>query len=272
MKTLKTWVAAATMLALSGAAYAAPISLTGTNYGEGFNGLVNTGTGPSGSLPSGWQFLESGDPTVVDTTYGVNPPGPSLAGDTYSFGMPGAGDRALGTMRDGFVSSRFGVSFQNNTAQSIRALRINFFGEQWFLGSTDSPQFGVDRLDFGYSTIATDLVGGYVDFDMLDFVSPVNSGQTGFLDGNRFRRAIGATIDQLDIAPSAVFWLRWTDFGTTGVDDGLGIDDFQLIADLRPVTENPPPPPPGDNSVPLPGTLALSLLGLTLMGRIRRRA
>jgi hypothetical protein len=268
----RTWslALAASALALAANASAATLSLTDAFYGQNFNSLASTGTGPIASLPPGWTFAESGDPQVVDTRYGTNPPlGTSvLLGDTYSFGAPNDPERAFGTMRDGGASSRIGVFFANNTGRVIVALSISYFGEQWFRGGNGGQP---DRLDFGYSTTATDLLAGYTNFDALDFESPM-AGALGNTDGNVFRDSISGTIDNLNIAPGDGFWLRWTDFDPIGANDGLGIDDFSLTAQLRQVTPPPPPPPPGDgNDVPTPGTMLLALAGLAAMPLIRRR-
>ncbi|WP_156481709.1 choice-of-anchor I family protein [Anabaena sp. 4-3] len=199
-----------------------PISLTGTNYTENFDSLVNSGTTDS-VLPSGWEFLESG--SNADTTYGINN-GNSNTGNTYSYGATDDTDRAFGGLQSGSLTPTIGVSFTNNTGTTITSLNISYRGEQWRLGTTGRQ----DRLDFQYSLDATSLsTGSWIDVDSLDFSSP-NTSTTGSLDGNAAgnNTTVTGTISGLNIANGATFYLRWQDLNASGADDGLAIDDFSL--------------------------------------------
>jgi hypothetical protein len=202
----------------------AQVSLTATPHTQNFNTLAKTGT--ASTLPAGWLLLETG--TNANATYTAGT-GSSNSGDTYSFGIDAADDRALGTVQSGSLVSSFGVAFTNTTGGAITSLKIAYVGEHWRLGATARA----DRLDFQYSTDATSLATGtWINADQLDFTGPITTGTVGALDGTVAANAIAInfTITGLNIGNGATFYLRWSDFNATGADDGLGIDDFSIEA------------------------------------------
>ena len=209
---------------VSGISVHAQISLNTTPYTQNFNTLAKSGL--ASTLPSGWLLLETG--TNANATYTAGT-GSSTSGDTYSFGVDAADDRALGTVQSGSLISTIGVAFTNTTGGPVTSLKISYVGEQWRLGATARP----DRLDFQYSTDATNLATGtWKDADQLDFTGPVTTATIGALDGTLAANAIAInfTITGLNIGNGATFYLRWSDFNATGADDGLGIDDFSIEA------------------------------------------
>ena len=237
-------------------ALAAPISLTtlGLGYTQDFDTLASTGT--SSSLPTGWEFSESG--TNANATYSAGT-GSSNTGETYSFGATASTERAFGGLLSGNLIPTIGAAFSNNTGATIASLAIAYTGEQWRVGTLSRS----DRIDFQFSTDATSLTTGtYTDLDTLDFSSPTTTGAIGLLDGNAAanRTALSSAISGLNIANGATFWIRWTDFNATGADDGLAVDDFSLTP--RGTTISP---------VPEPGTLVLLGLGLAGLAAVRRR-
>jgi hypothetical protein len=202
----------------------AQVSLTATPYTQNFNTLAKTAT--ASTLPTGWLLLETG--TNANATYTAGT-GSSTSGDTYSFGLDAADDRALGTVQSGSLIPSIGVAFTNTTGGAVTSLKIAYVGEQWRLGATARA----DRLDFQYSTDATSLATGtWINADQLDFTGPITTGTAGALDGTLAANAtaINFTITGLNIGNGATFYLRWSDFNATGADDGLGIDDFSIEA------------------------------------------
>jgi FtsP/CotA-like multicopper oxidase with cupredoxin domain len=197
-------------------------------YAQNFNTLVSTGTGNSGTLPAGWAFTETGG----NTTYAANN-GSSGTGNTYSYGANGSMDRAFGGLRTGSFSTIVGAAFTNNTGSTITSLSVGYTGEQWRYGGGGS--FGVDRLNFSYSTNATNLTNGtWNPVSGLDFTSRVTTGAVRSLDGNASanRLAVNGTITGLSIAPGATYRIRWTDFdrgGSAVADDGLAVDDLSIV-------------------------------------------
>lgn len=224
----------AALVALAGAAHAGTppcVTLTalGTPIGENFDTLASTGT--SSATPNGWSFAESG--TNANSTYTAGT-GSATAGDTYSFGSSGSGERAFGGLLSGSLNPTIGACIVNNTGSTVGSLAIAYTGEQWRLGALART----DRLDFQYSTDATGLTdGAWTNVDALDFTAPVQGPTTGALDGNAAanRTAISSSITGLSLANGATLWIRWTDFNATSSDDGLSVDDFSV---------NPAAPPP----------------------------
>lgn len=215
----------------------APISIPsfGTPVTEDFNSLAAADT--SSVVPPGWAFYETG--ANANTTYRAGT-GSSTTGDTYSFGASGSGERAFGALRSSNLVPILGASFRNDTGGVIAMLDIIYTGEQWRLGAT--PRVQPDRILLEYSLNATDLTtGSWTAVTALDFYSPITSGTVGALDGNAAanRTVVSGSIGGLLMAPTAVIWIRWTDYDVTSADDGLAIDDFELRANEGPVPAVP---------------------------------
>ena len=199
------------------------VGLPAGGYTENFDTLANTGT--SSTLPAGWALLETGN--NFNTTYSAGD-GSSNAGETYSFGTVGSPDRAFGTLRSNNLASTIGVGFTNNTGITAQQATVMYACEQWRLGTTGAA----DRLDFQYSTNATSIsTGTWIDVNLLDCISPNTMGSVGSRDGNLpINRAMRTNTFSLGtpVAPGATLWLRWLDFSASGLDDGLGVDDFSI--------------------------------------------
>jgi predicted extracellular nuclease len=200
------------------------ISLTGGTYTQDFDTLALSGT--SSSVPTGWDFYESG--SNANSTYTASN-GSSTSGDTYSFGSTSSSERAFGGLQSGSLNPTIGAQFANNTGSIITGLQISYTGEMWRAGVTNRN--AADRLDFQYSTDATSLSNGtWTNVDSLDFNSPNINTSAGPLDGNSSanRTAISYTLTGLNIANGATFWIRWSDYNIASSDDGLAVDDFSI--------------------------------------------
>ncbi|NOT52831.1 MAG: T9SS type A sorting domain-containing protein [Chitinophagaceae bacterium] len=233
---MKRFLLASLLMGLISFGASAQFNLTLTTYNQDFDGLgTATSTGVTGgdlnivsSTLNGWYFSESGTGANIIITAGT---GTSTTGDTYNFGLAAASNRTLGGLQSGSLNPTIGFYVTNNTGAPITALAITYTGKQWRLGATGR----VDRLDFQYSTDATSLTTGtWTDADLLDFTAPVNSGATGALDGNQTanQTTVTGSIISLSIANGTTFFIRWNDLNATGSDDGLGVDDFNMIATL----------------------------------------
>lgn len=218
------------LLAGMGAAQAQTcVSLTTVDVAssEHFDTLANTGTTNAIAIP-GWVLSETGSSARVNQLYAADT-GSSNTADTYSYGGAGSVERALGALRSGTLTPLFGACFTNNTGATVNALDIAYTGEHWRLGTADRS----DRINFQYSLDASSLAtGAWVDVDVLDFATPTVTGAIGLRDGSAAanRGTVAANIGALSIANGATVWIRWTDFDASGADDGLAVDDFQLIA------------------------------------------
>ncbi|GAB3990763.1 hypothetical protein GCM10028807_18530 [Spirosoma daeguense] len=219
------------LLALfSGIVRGQAVSLTtlGSAYTQNFDTMSNTDGSTTNNLTiTGWFMTESGGGARDNEQYAVGT-GSSNFGDTYSFGASGSTERALGGLRSGTLIPIFGAAFTNNTGATINSLQIAYNGEQWRLGTETAGR--IDRLNFEYSTNATDLnTGTWAPIADLDFVASVTAG-VGAKNGNDAanRIALSTTINNQSIANGATFWIRWTDVDASGADDGLAVDDFSL--------------------------------------------
>ena len=192
------------------------------SYSQAFDTLANTGTENS-TVPNGWAFVETG--INANTTYAADT-GANNAGNTYSYGSSGSPERALGALQSGSLVSMFGACFTNDTGSTVTSIDVGYTGEEWRLGALGRT----DELDFQYSTDATTLSDGtWAGVVALKFTTP-DTSTTGAKDGNAAgeRTVLSSTIDNLSIPAGATFWIRWTDFNASGIDDGLAIDDFML--------------------------------------------
>lgn len=248
------------MLTAAQAGMAVPINLSNLSvpYTQDFNSLASTGPDNT-SLPIGWVIAESG--ANANGMYRAGT-GSSTTGDTYSFGNAGNAERALGGLRSSNLIPLFGAEFRNDTEAVIIALQIEYWGEQWRLGTSGRA----DRLDFQYSLDATSLTSGtWVDVGPLDFQSPETTGDVGARDGNSSsnRASRTVTISGLSISAGSTFWLRWVDFDASGADDGLAVDDFKLTALGATVSHTVPD---GGATLPL-GLIGLAAWGLWVRGK-----
>ena len=208
------------------------ISLTAGSltYTQNFDSLPTTGTGLTAGMPTDWTFGRT--PTAL-TTYGTGT-GSSNAGNIYSFGVAGTNvvtDRALGSVSSSSNTYYFGANFTNDTGGTITSLLISYFGEQWRDGGNAS--LALQKLDFQYSLTATSVsAGSWIDWNPLDFTSPIATAVAGALDGNASANRVGisSTITSLSIANGATFWIRWFDIDDTGSDHGLAVDNFSMTA------------------------------------------
>ena len=127
----------------------------------------------------------------------------------------------------------WGILLTNNTGATITTLAVSYTGEQWRNSAAIAQ-----TVSFSY-LIGTGLTGSLGNFQSagvnvtpLDFTSPITGGAAGALDGNAAanRIAITFSITGLNLANGQDILLRSSDPDHTGVDHGLGIDDFSVTA------------------------------------------
>jgi uncharacterized protein len=210
---------------------ATPVLLdTTTVYRQNFDGLAITGKASFASLPDGWRVVESGsnadDSLVADA-------GTSNAGNTYSYGLAGSTDRALGTLASGSLTSRIEFRIVNGTGQAVDSVSVRFRAEQWRFGSgtTDSMAAAV-AVNRSLPTPAPALT-------IREDQGNANGANP---DANTNAQTLSGIV-AVALGAGDTLVLSWSDGNAAGNDDGWAIDDFELrIAHLG--EANPPPPPP----------------------------
>lgn len=208
------------------------ISALGTSYTEDFNTLASTST--STVVPTNWNFLEVGSNANTVYTAGT---GSSTTGDTYSFGVTSNPERAWGALNSNSLDTVwFGAQYTNNTGSTITDLKVTYTGEQW---RKVTNRLIPDTIYFLYSTNATGLGilnGTWNSVPQLQFLTPAaNYGSTvtsGALNGNLTANSqtLTYTLTGLSIANGQSIWLAWIDENITGSDDGMAIDDVNIVA------------------------------------------
>jgi predicted extracellular nuclease len=212
------------------------IAAVDTPYVQNFDTLASSDAANSRSAttPATWTFAEAGSAADLKYRPSNGSTNTGTTGDTYSYGPSGSSDRAFGTLLSGSLTPTIGGQYSNDTGETITTLSIVYTGEQWRLGATGRA----DRLDFEYSTDATNLTTGtWTAVNQLDLNSPfvsANAGDVGARDGNSApnRATIAYTITGLSIPNGATFWFRFLDFNAAGAEDGLAIDNFSVTANI----------------------------------------
>ena len=231
------------------------ISFTGATYNQSFDTLPNSGTfsftgsGPfdlptttAGSL-NGWAFRRT---NAGNAAFRIDNGSLGNSG-VYSYGTTGSGERALGSLAGGVVSS-FGALLVNNSGSTINSIVISFTGEQWRQG------VNTNTLAFQYSVGATSIaVGTFTNATALNFTSP-HTGAAGALNGNLATNQVNvtATITGLNWTAGSNLVIRWNDTNDAGADAGLAIDNFSF-------------------AIPEPGTVAVGVAAAALVGLVLRR-
>ncbi|MBC5994633.1 T9SS type A sorting domain-containing protein [Pontibacter cellulosilyticus] len=205
-----------------------------TYYSQNFDLLPNqtNGTWASGTeYFTGWQ-LHRTKPAYTSLTVNT---GTSNTGGLYSYGASGASDRALGSIGSAtYGEFAYGLLLQNNTGSDIRALDVNYVGEQWRSANSTT---GIHKVTFWYA-ISSDKSSfnlwptgdaGWTQVNELTFFSSVYHSAGSPLNGNDAanRRMLFYTL-AVNIPAGHYIMLRWKDADEPEADHGLAIDDFSL--------------------------------------------
>lgn len=218
------------VLDANGGSSAPPAGIAGAGrYTQNFDTLPSAGTNvwSNGSTLVGWiaQRTGTGANIVADA-------GSSTAGNLYSYGGVGSGERALGSLgSSGAGSFSQGVNLQNTSGRTVTLASFAFVGEQW-----RNSAAAAQSVNFSYrlgSNAATDLMptnnAGWTSVTALNFTSPVTGGSASALNGNlAANRSLLQSDLGVTLAPGEWITLRWQDPDHTGNDHGLAIDDLRL--------------------------------------------
>jgi hypothetical protein len=266
-------LAGASLIALPASAAVQVVS-NGFGYSQNFDSLATTGTANAWANDvtlTGWHLFRQPAPGTAISAYGADTGG-SNAGNFWSYGTTGSGERALGGLgsggayfgspASGAVAGWIAASFDNASGQTLNQFSVGFDGEQWRNGGNTTAQTMVFEYGFGSSFGAVGIwtaPGG-----LFDWASPVNTATAAAVVGNVAGLAAGrgGAISGLSWNPGDRLWLRWTERNDAGNDHGLAIDHFSFSASGAAV-----------DPVPLPAAGWLLLTGVAgLFGVARRRA
>jgi predicted extracellular nuclease len=201
---------------------------------ENFNTLATGGTANPWSDNStiGGMYAQFAAVPTNPTTY-IADAGTNNTGAIHAYGTGTNTERALGSVGSNTTGDIFfGFKLTNSTGNTITSLDVSYVGEQWRNGGNTAAQ----QLDFQYRVenagVVTDIntpSAAWLDFNTLDFVSPVVGATVAALDGNAAanRTAKSDTVS-LTAAPGQEIWLRWKDSNDAGNDHGLAIDDLSV--------------------------------------------
>jgi PEP-CTERM motif len=250
---MKTFVAGAVLaVALSAHAQTSLTTPVGT-YSQNFNSLSAAGATnawANGTTLPGWSL--NSFVLGAATNYRAST-GADNTGSFYSYGLDSA-DRALGSQASngtGTMSIVFGVT--NASTVTFNSFTVGFDGEQWRNGGNVASQSMSFEYAFG-ATLATatgwTTPGGFV------WASPVTGASGAAVNGNAAGLVTGLGGTRVtNWAPGQTLWMQWVDINNSGNDHGLAIDNFTLSV----------------TAVPEPGTYALLLAGLGVVGVVARR-
>lgn len=184
-------------------------------------------------LPN-WQATRTGGAKTTNLGLSTSD-GSEGGGSLYSFGLPGEEDRALGAVSTQSASLNFGTSITNTSDRTFSKVTIKYVAELW-----RTPSLALDRMPFSYGTSATGITEenyltnpAMTRFDALDAQVPTPANSNSAVNGNapENRQEISGVIEGLNWKPSETLFLSWILENGRGTGSGLGIDDFQLIAE-----------------------------------------
>ena len=237
-----------------------PISLDGSNsnsYSQNFNGLgtndvvkvfpasngVQVSLGAiTANTVNGWYGAKIAGTGTSATDLLANA-GATSTGTLYSFGITNDVNRALGTIATGTTAMAFGALIRNDTGGTITNVKVSFTAEfrRNAIPSSSTGSAETNVLVFGYGKIdgTSNSVSNFlISSNALSQTNlnitgpaPVAYGTTpvnldGSLPANQVQFSNLAV--PLSLAAGEMAFVRWQDKDNTGLDAGIGMDNFVL--------------------------------------------
>jgi hypothetical protein len=226
-----------------------------TVYADGWRDDVDPATTPEDdiSIPGWYLYHPHWNPAFTAGEGGFNEHQRLRMGDgssaTGAFWLWGADasdpEKALGSLAtDHLANPATGTSaaehmfialrITNNTNRRLDLLKVRFAGEQWRDGAVD-PNF-IDSISL---QIVQPGAGGQIGVDnwftrpvvpSVPFNAPVFGAVDAKVNGNGVGRRIISHTFGVNWLPGQDLWIRWADANGDGRDDGLAIDDVEVIA------------------------------------------
>lgn len=258
----KTLVAAAALLAALPALAQINIATPATTYSQSFDGLATAGTANAwvnDSTLAGWSAFTWLNAPVA--TYAAGN-GSNTTGAFYSFGTGadrawgglGSGGTYFGSPAQASVAGYIALALVNGSAVAYDSFTISFSGEQWRNGGNATAQSMV--LEYGFGNSFTTVTAWTAPGGNFTWTAPVATATAATVDGNVAGLVAnrGGTVGT-NWAPGDTLWVRWIENNDSGNDHGLAIDNLSFSV----------------TAVPEPGTYALLLAGLGVVGFLARR-
>lgn len=227
-------------LAFSNQLNAAPIvySVSGATVSEDFNkdlpAAAATLPWTDGGVFTGWNAQFANEAIETPDEYRRTSGGVSSGLRIYQWrNGAAAADGALGAVPVTDTDNIFfAVGFTNTTGGSLNEFSIGYTGQQWYEATGGASTMTVD---YQFGDFGSNLTGGtWTSISALDFTSPkfnaaVSDGLNGTLaeNSNVFSPV---TVSSLDWQDNEQLWIRFTIPDTTGVSQGLAIDNFNFVA------------------------------------------
>jgi hypothetical protein len=267
----KHYLGSAVVLGLALATAGAQVSITsgpGLSYTQGWGTGYTPGT-PSwtdNSVFTGWyayQFGTSGAPPTYTVNTTTSSAGVGLfhliaaAADTSNFGFGGRVNDGTGGAQSNPDSGYYiGLRLSNDTGSTLSEFALGYTGAQ-FYRAADSTANTI-TVSYQLGSPANLLDGTWNGLSGLTFTAPNIVGAAAALNFNLAGNQTvfsPVTVSGLSWAPGTDLWIRFKINNTSGIDQGMLIDNVNFVA-----------------AVPEPATAALMGLGLVvLIARQRSR-
>lgn len=223
------------------------VSLTNPDvtYTQNFNGLSAGTDGTSftwsnNTTLTGWYL----SPTIVMTESSTS----SMNNTGAPYMIVSGSDRSIGGRASGTSPNNniyLGVRLKNNTGQTLSALDLSYYGEQWSIAEN---QTNVNKLAFSYqissSAITSLTSGSWTNVTGANFTQIYTSSQSSSMGGSACsgtsaqclalngnasanRTLISLTIP-ISLAPGDEVMLRWYDVNDAANDHHLQIDEVSI--------------------------------------------
>ena len=234
-------------------------------YSESFDSLTSVTTPATNwvndSTLAGWSlFISTG---AAAPTYAADNGG-SNAGTFRSYGVTASSERALGGAASGgayfgspvggAVAGHIALGLTNTSGLVLDSFTLRFAGEQWRNGGNAAAQTMV--LEYGFGSTFAAVTTWTAPGGGFNWTSPVATAAAAAVDGNVAGLVAnnGGTVNTTG-AVGDTLWVRWIENNDNGNDHGLAIDNLTFSV----------------TAIPEPGTYALLLAGLGVVGFLARR-
>ncbi|WP_432800030.1 hypothetical protein [Poriferisphaera sp. WC338] len=188
---------------------------------------------------SGWYVHKSADPAGPITQYRVTSSGSSTGIRLYLWrNSSSSTDFSLGSKPATDTGAMMmGMRISNNTGQTLTSFTIGYTGEQWYKSTATQNNQLVLAYQISPSNDADDgwVDGAWTEVDDMRFNSPKEDGVAASIDGNDAENRVvlaPKTVTGISWGPGEDIWLRWFDSNSSGVDQGLAVDDISFTANI----------------------------------------